>query len=209
MTAIDSLFELTDELMCVTRADSTIDLASLSFGRAVGKPSAELIGASLGELVHPDDGGDVRDRLRTLSPGETTCFEARLLCAEGVHRPFVWRAMVSGLSVCVVAREGGPAAAREPGEGVVSDAADGTRLAILSRVGHELRTPLTCVRGSLGLLEGGVAGQLDEGAARLVAIACRNTERLIRLVDLIDEALNEESGAAADPVERAGPTAQD
>jgi signal transduction histidine kinase len=57
----------------------------------------------------------------------------------------------------------------------------------LSVVGHELRTPLTSIRGSLGLLAGGVLGQLPEDAANMVAVAVLNTERLGRLVnDILD-----------------------
>ena len=37
---------------------------------------------------------------------------------------------------------------------------------LVSVVGHELRTPLTSIRGSLGLLEAGVAGELPAGGAR-------------------------------------------
>jgi signal transduction histidine kinase len=57
----------------------------------------------------------------------------------------------------------------------------------LSVVGHELRTPLTSIRGSLGLLAGGVLGELPEDAANMVAVAVLNTERLGRLVnDILD-----------------------
>lgn len=48
---------------------------------------------------------------------------------------------------------------------------------------HELRTPLTSMRGSLGLLQGGVAGDLSEEARGLVGIAMQNCERLVRLVN--------------------------
>jgi signal transduction histidine kinase len=52
---------------------------------------------------------------------------------------------------------------------------------------HELRTPLTSMRGSLGLLQGGVAGDLSDEAQGLVSIAMQNCERLVRLVnDLLD-----------------------
>jgi PAS domain S-box-containing protein len=52
---------------------------------------------------------------------------------------------------------------------------------------HELRTPLTSMRGSLGLLQGGVAGELTEEGQGLVTIAMQNCERLVRLVnDLLD-----------------------
>jgi signal transduction histidine kinase len=57
----------------------------------------------------------------------------------------------------------------------------------LSVVGHELRTPLTSIRGSLGLLEGGVLGELPQDAANMVAVAVINTDRLVRLInDILD-----------------------
>jgi len=57
----------------------------------------------------------------------------------------------------------------------------------VSIVSHELRTPLTSIRGSLGLLEGGVAGALPTKAAELVRIARSNSDRLIRLInDILD-----------------------
>jgi signal transduction histidine kinase len=57
----------------------------------------------------------------------------------------------------------------------------------VSTVSHELRTPLTSISGSLGLLVGGAAGTLPEPAARLLAIAQSNSNRLVRLVnDILD-----------------------
>jgi signal transduction histidine kinase len=58
----------------------------------------------------------------------------------------------------------------------------------VSTVSHELRTPLTSIRGSLGLIVGGVAGDLlPEAVKNLVGIAKSNCERLIRLInDILD-----------------------
>lgn len=57
----------------------------------------------------------------------------------------------------------------------------------ISTISHELRTPLTSIRGSLGLIAGGVAGVLPAQAARLVEVAHRNSERLVRLInDILD-----------------------
>jgi signal transduction histidine kinase len=54
-------------------------------------------------------------------------------------------------------------------------------------VSHELRTALTSIRGSLGLLDGGVLGELPEEAHRMVRVALSNTDRLTRLVnDILD-----------------------
>jgi PAS domain S-box-containing protein len=58
---------------------------------------------------------------------------------------------------------------------------------LVSTVSHELRTPLTAISGALGMVAAGAAGELPESAAKLVAIAQRNSERLASLVnDLLD-----------------------
>lgn len=51
----------------------------------------------------------------------------------------------------------------------------------VSTVSHELRTPLTSIRGSLGLLEGGVLGTLPPRVLEMIRIARSNSDRLIRL----------------------------
>jgi signal transduction histidine kinase len=57
----------------------------------------------------------------------------------------------------------------------------------ISVVGHELRTPLTSIRGSLGLLQAGLLGELSGDAAEMVDLAVANTDRLVRLInDVLD-----------------------
>ena len=57
----------------------------------------------------------------------------------------------------------------------------------ISTASHELLTPLTSIRGSLGLLEGGMLGELPPKALNLVQIAHKNSQRLITLVnDILD-----------------------
>ncbi len=64
---------------------------------------------------------------------------------------------------------------------------DRMKTEFVSTVSHELRTPLTSIRGSLGLIAGGVAGELPEAVKSLVGIAKNNCERLIRLInDMLD-----------------------
>jgi len=56
-----------------------------------------------------------------------------------------------------------------------------------STVSHELRSPLTSIRGALGLMEGGKAGEFSPKAARLIRIAKEECDRLIRLInDILD-----------------------
>ena len=57
----------------------------------------------------------------------------------------------------------------------------------VSIVSHELRTPLTSIRGALGLLAGGVLGELPPEALEVLGIARDNSERLVRLInDILD-----------------------
>ncbi|MDQ3149605.1 MAG: ATP-binding protein, partial [Chloroflexota bacterium] len=65
-----------------------------------------------------------------------------------------------------------------------------------SVVSHELRTPLTSIRGSLGLLAGGVLGPLPGTGQRMLDIAVANTDRLVRLINDILDIERIESGQA-------------
>ena len=57
----------------------------------------------------------------------------------------------------------------------------------ISLVSHELRTPLTSIHGALGLIAGAMSGDIPPAVAKLVDIAHKNSERLIRLVnDILD-----------------------
>lgn len=65
--------------------------------------------------------------------------------------------------------------------------ADKIKTEFVGTVSHELRTPLTAIRGSLGLVNGGIFGDIPEKAKELLTTASRNTERLLNLInDLLD-----------------------
>ncbi len=67
----------------------------------------------------------------------------------------------------------------------------------VSTVSHELRTPLTSIRGSLGLIAGGVVGTISPQAKALIDIAYSNSERLVRLINDILDIEKIESGKMA------------
>jgi PAS domain S-box-containing protein len=67
----------------------------------------------------------------------------------------------------------------------------------ISTVSHELRTPLTSIRGSLGLIAGGVAGPVPPQVKAMVDIAYSNSERLVRLINDILDIEKIESGKMA------------
>jgi signal transduction histidine kinase len=65
----------------------------------------------------------------------------------------------------------------------------------ISVVSHELRTPLTSIHGALGLISTGMGGDLSPRGKQLLEVACRNSERLVRLVGDILDLQKIESGA--------------
>jgi PAS domain S-box-containing protein len=57
----------------------------------------------------------------------------------------------------------------------------------ISTVSHELRTPLTAIAGSLGLINGGVLGEVPATMQQMLRIAQDNSQRLSELInDLLD-----------------------
>ena len=105
-------------------------------------------------------------------------FENRYLTKDGTYRWLCWRASSAperGL-IYAVARD---IEEQKQIEEMKND--------FVSVVSHELRTPLTSIRGALGLLAGGVAGELPEKARTLLDIASKNSDRLGRLInDILD-----------------------
>jgi c-di-GMP phosphodiesterase len=56
----------------------------------------------------------------------------------------------------------------------------------ISLISHELRTPLTCIRGAIGLLLSGKIGAIPQQGQRMLEIALNNTDRLVRLTNMIE-----------------------
>lgn len=57
----------------------------------------------------------------------------------------------------------------------------------ISMVSHELRTPLTAIRASLEMLASGLLDKFPDKAQRMLEIAVKNTDRLLRLInDILD-----------------------
>lgn len=64
----------------------------------------------------------------------------------------------------------------------------------ISTVGHELKTSLTSIHGVLGLIVGGVVGEVSDKLMDLLRIAYKNSERLNYIIDDILDAERIESG---------------
>jgi len=57
---------------------------------------------------------------------------------------------------------------------------------LISLISHELRTPLTSISGAIGLLMSGKLGEISTQGQRMLEIALSNTDRLVRLTNMIE-----------------------
>ena len=132
--------------------------ANRSFAAMMQIPVGELRGVPINAITHPADREDEMPRSSSAAHGYRR--EKRFVRPDGT---WFWGAVTASM---LRDREGRP----DVGIGMVEDISERKEIErlkdeLVSVVGHELRTPLTSIRGSLGLLEAGVAGELP-GEAR-------------------------------------------
>ncbi len=88
---LESLFNLSVDLLCITSSDSTLVTVNPTFMSSLGFSEEELIGKPFLSLVHPDELEHTIAELGNLTNGRTTLlFENRLLTASGEVRSFQW-----------------------------------------------------------------------------------------------------------------------
>lgn len=143
--------------------------------------------------IHSDDRQRVIEAL-SKAAADGTPFECgyRIITTDGSERD------VNDRGQCVVDATGN----MERMVGIIQDVTEQRKVErmkneFVSTVSHELRTPLTSIRGSLGLLSGYMTEALPEKARELVAIAQRNSERLLLLINDILDLSKIESGRLA------------
>ncbi len=182
------LREITDAvpaLIAYVDADQRCRFHNRAYQEATGLRSEDILGKSMRELMEPAFYEALRPKVEEVLSGYPVVYERKQRSATGGVRHYV---------VNYFPRYGEGA---DEGKviGFYSLATDITELKRIDRlktefvstVSHELRTPLTSIRGSLGLISGGIAGQLPEAAMKLIGIAKNNCERLIRLInDILD-----------------------
>lgn len=186
----EALYRVTFDQALIGIAHTGLDGRFMRVNRTacemLGHTESEMLGMDYAQVTHPQDLPLSQTQRKDLLADPKHPFEhqavRRLLRKDG---SVLWAL----LSVSVVRRDDGTP---EFFLTMVQDITELKRVErmkseFVSTVSHELRSPLTSIRGSLGLLAGGVAGALPKPVRDLVLIAERNTERLIRLVnDILD-----------------------
>ena len=197
---LDLILEKMGESLVVTAVDGSIVRVNRATCRLSGAAESDLIGQNIRRLFRAPSG--YPSLLQVATSGESVQgLETDLMTASGDSVPVL---------VSVAPLTGSPAKSK----GYVVLAADlRERLRVeeqkdefVTMVHHEVRAPLTAVRGAIGLLSGGVAGELGESARELVDIALRNSERMERLVGDILASRKLDSGRMDFQLEEVSPS---
>ena len=157
--------------------DGCVVAANHAFGKLFGYESSEVIGLELTEFIaaEPREGASIRPAVSAKRPREArarrkdgTTFDVEVTTKRITYQGY----SAQGIVVRDISER---------------KEVDRLKTEFVSVVSHELRTPLTSIRGSLGLMEGGAAGELPPKARELIGIARQNADRLIRLInDILD-----------------------
>ncbi|MET0404888.1 MAG: ATP-binding protein [Cystobacter sp.] len=189
----ERFFELSVDMLCIATLEGRFQRLSRAWPRTLGYSEQVLVATPLLALVHEEDRAATSAWLSRGAEGDLPpAFEHRCRRQDGEWRWLQWNATVNpeeGILYGVardVTEQKRLEAERHQVERMKSE--------FVSTVSHELRTPLTSIRGSLGLLEGGILGELPAQAQDMVRIARTNSERLIRLINDILDLEKMESG---------------
>ncbi|MFC5523266.1 PAS domain S-box protein [Polaromonas jejuensis] len=179
-------------LIAYVDAEQRIQFHNRAYEESLGLNYDQIHGKTLREVLSSDCYEEVRDKVEEALAGYSVSYERSQMKPQGGLRDY-------DMKYFPRYGEG------EQKDRVIGFFALGNDITELKRIGrmksefvstvsHELRTPLTSIRGSLGLIAGGVAGVLPDKAKSLVGIAKDNCERLIRLINDILDSEKIESG---------------
>jgi len=176
------LVELSPEAIVVVADDQLLYVNAAGIRLFAAGNAADLLARPAMDLVSAEDQRRFVEELRGLSETGAIAprIEARLVRLDG-------RPLDAEITAAGVTFDGRPAVQVLIRDVSERRAVERMKDELLSVLGHELRTPLTSIRGSLGLLDGGVLGPLSPRGQRMIEIAVSNTDRLIRLLnDVLD-----------------------
>lgn len=195
---LQRFFDLSLDMLFTAGTDGQFQQLSPAWETVLGFTRDEMMGHPHIEFVHPEDRDlTLRGARELRKGGRIVEFVNRFRTRAGLYRWLAWRVYFDPSTALVY--------------GVVRDVDERKRVDQMREefisVSHELRTPLTSIRGALGLLTGGVAGELPPQARSLLDIAESNSERLVRLINDILDIEKVESGTLGfrmEPMDLAG-----
>ena len=169
------------DLIQSTTPEGEIQYVNAAWLETLGYAGEEVIGRHALDFVAPEHMAQARALFASIFAGRVVDLDLALMTRTG-QRVYVR----GGANARMV--NGEPVAIRA----ILRDVTEQREIErmkdeFISLVSHELRTPLTSIRGALGLLSGGLFGDIPARGKRMVEVATQNTDRLVRLInDVLD-----------------------
>jgi PAS domain S-box-containing protein len=172
----DSIWRLSRELMLVTQPDSTSLALNPAWAATLGWDEAELVGARLLELVHPEDRATTVAALTRLGAEPAgVSFANRLRHRDGSYRDIDWTAVPGEGVIYGVGRDVTEARAIE--ERLRQAQRMETIGQLTGGVAHDFNNLLTVVIGNLENVQRNVDGLLVDAAGSRIRRAADNAMR--------------------------------
>ena len=175
-------FEFAPQGMALMAAQGRLLAVNQALSKLLQRPAEQLLQRPLMAFCPPAEREALSAHLAAIRPGQNSSWVTALVDAQQLQ-----------IAVeCSAAVLGSTESADELRIVHVQDMRERLRLQRLqseftASVSHELRTPLTAIAGALGLINGGVAGEIPPAMQQLLHIAYSNSLRLQELInDLLD-----------------------
>lgn len=183
------LLALSPGLLAAAGCDGRLAVLNPAWSHTVGRPTEDLVGCALLDLVHPEDAESARRMLERLKAGgEVSGHVCRLLHADGSERVVVFSGHGSAGQDCVYLAGEDVSESRRledelarRAEGLERVNNDLQEFAYIAS--HDLAEPLRMVTSYLELLERRYADQLDETAREFIGFAVGGAHRMRTLID--------------------------
>ena len=102
----DRIWNLSRDLLSITGRDGIYRAINPAWGPLLGYGSADLVGAPMGELVHPEDQERTRQAAEGLRAGQAVAdFDCRVRARDGGYRWINWTAVPEGDVIYAVGRD--------------------------------------------------------------------------------------------------------
>ena len=181
---ISAIVENTSDCIITIDAKGTIETVNLATEDMFGYISRELVGHNINMLLPPAE-REEHDKYLASSELHTSRIINQARDLEGCRKN--GSLFPLELNVSFMEHQG-----ERKYIGIIRDItirkqAENMKSEFVATVSHELRTPLTSIKGSLGLIRGGTAGELPQKMNDMLNIAYNNSDRLVRLInDILD-----------------------
>ena len=175
----NAIIENAADVICSLDARGIFLSVSPACQRVFGFSPTDLVGSKFVRLFDEDDVERALAHFQKASQGEfVPPFETRVKRGDNKMIDVLWSvhwSKTEGSMFCVAH------------DFTDRKSAERMKQEVVAMVSHDLRSPLATIRGFFEMLENGLFGELSERGQHLLAVANRNTTRMLTLIkDLLD-----------------------